>query len=185
MQPKGRRERWARADGIRAAAEESTALVSKQRWAPNPLFPGENALQAGRGEAERTHLEGPGGCGRKRGLGVGTGPRMRSRPRGGGAGTAPLHAAPAPVPRSIRRGAGKAAGAGSIKPKCFLFQTIKKHHDTRREETLHSLSLRWGPEGFSSQRLGEDRTTVSSTVWGVCAPGSVRAPQDLEPLSWQ
>lgn len=39
--------------------------------------------------------------------------------------------------------AGKAAAAGSIKPKCFLFQTIKRLHDTRgaerREETLRSL----------------------------------------------
>lgn len=36
-------------------------MVSKQHQAPkNPLFPGENTLQAGRGEAEQTHLEGPG-----------------------------------------------------------------------------------------------------------------------------
>lgn len=46
-------------------------------------------------------------------------------------------------PAASARTAGKAAATGSIKLKCFLFQTIKRHHDTRGtkclEETLCSL----------------------------------------------
>lgn len=45
-------------------------------------------------------------------------------------------------PAASARTAGKVAAAGSIKPKCFLFQTIQRHHGTKhREETLRSLLL--------------------------------------------
>lgn len=93
----------------RRAGQEPTASerrVSKQRRAPNPLFPGENTLQAGRAEAEQTHLEGPGAAAGSRALawaptqGCGAGP-------GGGAGTAALLAALAPVPRASARALGR------------------------------------------------------------------------------
>lgn len=64
------------------------------------------------------------------------------RRRGGGAGPARLCLRAAFAPAASARAAGKAAAAGSIKPKCFLFQTIKRHQDTRgaarREETARS-----------------------------------------------
>lgn len=57
----------------------------------------------------------------------------------------PQHGVCPRCPTASAQTAGKAAAAGSIKPKCFLFQTIKRLHDTRgakrREETLHSLLL--------------------------------------------
>lgn len=86
-------------------------------------------------------------------------------------------------PAASARTAGKAAATGSIKLKCFLFQTIKRHHDTRGtkrlEETLCSLL----PTPLPTSAAWRDRVGHQADPHARGRTGLPQAPCFRVPLS--
>jgi len=228
----------ARDDGTGEALEEKTKLVSKHGARLQICSSVRKTLQATRGDAEQTHLEGPVAvrdCRGKQGCGRGTDPGMPSwtgaaglarnspqerhrmcpmdKARGPGTlqlmisgpgeeisflgnnlGIAVPTQGPAPGqpdpqccvcprhPAASARTAGKAAATGSIKPKCFLFQTIKRRCDTRGAERKPFAALSQLPSPRRLPRGVGSGTEPAHAPEGGWGNGKHRALRDAAAL---